>query len=170
MSFKDQFKLFSKYNTWMNEKIYSECSQLSDLVRKTDSKAFFGSIHKTLDHIVYGDLAWLERLRDNESNPRPIDNVLYESWDALMNKRVSLDREIDEWVNQLDDDFLNTLFTYTSNVDKVSRTVPYWSLVTHMFNHQTHHRGQVSTLLSQLSIDIGPTDIPFVPGFSDLKL
>ena len=168
MSSIDQFRMLSRYNSWMNEKIYAACSELSDSARKKDSKAFFGSIHRTLDHIVYGDLAWLERLRDDRFTPRPIENALYESWGELKVKRFSLDKEIDEWINQLTLDSLDSLdelFTYTSNVDNLTRTVPYWALVTHLFNHQTHHRGQVTTLLSQLSID--PTDIPFLPEFSN---
>jgi len=154
MSTIEQFKMLSSYNSWMNEKIYSECSKLSDSVRKKDSKAFFKSIHGTLDHIIYGDLAWLERLRDDKFTPRSIDNVLYESWDELTITRVSLDKEIDEWVNQFTIESLGSLFSYTSNVDNLTRTAPYWSLVIHMFNHQTHHRGQITTLLSCSSSDL----------------
>jgi uncharacterized damage-inducible protein DinB len=38
-------------------------------------------------------------------------------------------------------------------------------LVTHMFSHQTHHRGQVTTLLSQMGLDMGSTDLPFMAQF-----
>lgn len=55
--------------------------------------------------------------------------------------------------------------TYTSKIDGKTRTVQKWILVTHMFNHQTHHRGQVTTLLSQMGFDVGSTDIPFMPEF-----
>ena len=55
-------------------------------------------------------------------------------------------------------------FTYTSNVDGATRTLPSWILVAHLFNHQTHHRGQLTALLSQLGLDPGPTDLPFMPG------
>ena len=102
MSFIDQFQLLSQYNRWMNQKIYSACNELSDADRKHNSGAFFGSIHNTLDHIVYGDLAWIERLRDDQFTPKSIGSVVFDSWEMLSEKRVSLDHEIDRWVNTFD--------------------------------------------------------------------
>ena len=54
--------------------------------------------------------------------------------------------------------------TYTSKVDGVTRTRTRWLLVAHLFNHQAHHRGQVTTLLAQRGLDVGSTDLPFMPG------
>ena len=76
------------------------------------------------------------------------------------------DREILEWFIHLDADWLNRPFEYTSNADGKHRTLPTWVLVTHMFNHQTHHRGQVTTLVKQLGYDCGVTDIPWLPALN----
>jgi uncharacterized damage-inducible protein DinB len=76
-----------------------------------------------------------------------------------------LDIRIIEWVSALDPIWLDKEQTYKSKVDDKIHTVPRWVLVTHMFNHQAHHRGQVTTLLSQMGLDIGSTDIPFMPQF-----
>ena len=65
MSIKRQFEMLSQYNSWMNKSIFNICDLLGDDVRNKDMGAFFGSIHGTLDHILYGDKAWLERLKDN---------------------------------------------------------------------------------------------------------
>ena len=167
MSVNEQFEMLSQYNSWMNKNIFSICDSLSDDTRNKDMGAFFGSIHRTLDHILYGDKAWLERLRDGTYTPRDINETLYLSWDDLKQERFIVDDEIDAWVRSLDENQLNQMHTYTSNVDGKQRSVPYWSLVHHIFHHQTHHRGQLTTLLSQLGIDFGSTDIPFMPGLSE---
>ncbi len=169
MSMTKQFEMLAQYNSWMNENIFNICDSLSDMERNKDMGAFFGSIHRTLDHILYGDMAWLERLKDNTYTPRDINSALYENWNDLKKSRVDTDNEIDIWVKSLNENRLNQTYTYTSNVDGKQRSVPYWSLVHHLFHHQTHHRGQVTTLLSQLGIDFGSTDIPFMPGINEFN-
>jgi len=74
-----------------------------------------------------------------------------------------LDDEIVAWAQTLSEDWLQSPSTYTSSVDGKTRTLPTWVLVVHMFNHQTHHRGQLTTLLKQLGVDPGITDIPWLP-------
>ncbi len=166
MNLKQQFALLARYNQWMNDKIYHACDQLSDDIREQDKGAFFGSIHRTLDHIVFGDTIWLERLRDGVFTPRKIGMILYPQWHALKDRRLQLDQEIANWTATLDDTLLSQPFEFTSSIDQQKRSGPKWIFIQHMFNHQTHHRGQVTTLLSQLDIDIGSTDIPFMPEFS----
>ena len=83
----------------------------------------------------------------------------------MRKEREALDRRIVGWAIGLTDEWLAESLTYTSKVDGKTRTVANWVLVTHMFNHQTHHRGQVTTLLSQMGLDMGTTDLPFMPIF-----
>ena len=90
---------------------------------------------------------------------------LHRDFQELWLARSALDQRIVIWSRALDRDWLEVELTYTSKVDGVSRTVPRWVLVTHMFNHETHHRGQVTTLLSQIGLDVGTTDLPFMPQF-----
>ncbi|MEM9807946.1 MAG: DinB family protein [Cyanobacteria bacterium P01_D01_bin.56] len=87
------------------------------------------------------------------------------SFTALRAEREALDIRIIDWVSALDPIWLDEEQTYQSKVDGKICTIPCWALVTHMFNHQTHHRGQVTTLLSQMGLDIGSTDIPFMSQF-----
>ncbi len=166
MIIEKQFELLSQYNMWMNQNIFDICDSLTDEIRNKDMDAFFGSIHRTLDHILYGDKAWLERLRDASFTPRDINKILYPVWEDLKQQRIIVDKEIDDWVKTLNKTELEKTHTYTSNVDGKQRSVPYWVLVQHIFNHQTHHRGQLTTLLSQLGIDFGSTDLPFMPIFN----
>lgn len=166
MNFADYFICMSSYNMWMNDNLYTVCDSLDEETRNRDSGAFFGSIQRTLDHILFGDTVWMERLRDNRFTPRKIDQVLFADWTALKAERKKMDMEIDAWVKTLDDASLAAPFTFTSLTDGKQRSAPKHVYVQHMFNHQTHHRGQLTTLLSQLGIDYGTTDMPFMPGLA----
>jgi len=90
---------------------------------------------------------------------------LHQNFADLREARIKLDRRIVGWAPSLSEEWLAQELTYESKVDGVVRTVPRWVLVTHMFNHATHHRGQITTLLSQIGLDYGTTDLPFMSGF-----
>jgi len=159
---RDYFSTLARYNGWMNERLYRGCAQLheDDLMR--DRGAFFGSIFATLNHLVYGDMAWLGRFTGNESPHRDPGGPVHTDFAALHASRAELDRKIEAWTNNLEEAWLRRDFTFTSNIDGMTRTRPTWLLVAHMFKHQTHHRGQVTTLLSQQGVDIGSTDLPWM--------
>lgn len=162
---KTGFELMARYNQWMNEKIYSVCADIPDVDRKKDLGAFFKSIHGTLNHLMYADSAWMNRFTGKPLDNFKMDHELYSDFDELRKERQSKDRDIIEWTSQLQPDWLAADFDFTSKVDNKKRCMPAWVLVTHMFNHQTHHRGQVTTLIKQLGHEPGVTDIPFMPQF-----
>lgn len=155
----------AEYNQWMNERLYLTCSTLPDSKRKEDRSAFFGSVHRTLNHILYGDLAFMSRFTGTPGVVPELGVDLHENFQDLWDARSALDARICNWAQSLSADWLGQELTYESKVDGVTRTVPRWILVTHMFNHETHHRGQITTLLSQMNIDMGTTDIPFMPKY-----
>lgn len=156
------------YNRWMNEKIYAACERLTDEERKADRGAFFKSIHSTLNHLLWGDTIWLGRFTQGtplakEYPKAAIGTNLHESWDALKAARAAMDADILAWSAILDEDWLARDFSWYSGLTKSTRTRPAWLLVTHLFNHQTHHRGQVTTLLVQQGVDPGDTDLMLMP-------
>lgn len=153
------------YNVWMNDRLYSVCSSIPDDKRKLDQGAFFGSVHRTLNHIMYGDLAFLSRFTGDPPEVPEFGVDLYDDFEELSRERRTLDQRMLTWARHVELEWLEQELTYTSKVDGVTRTVPRWVLVTHMFNHETHHRGQLTTLLSQMGLDMGSTDIPFMPRF-----
>jgi len=158
-------QLMAQYNEWMNSRMYALCASLPDAELHKDRGAFFKSIYATLNHIAYGDLAFLARFTGNPGGVPEPGADLFGTFDLLRAKRAILDQRILVWSESLSPEWLVEPLTYTSKIDGKTRTVPKWVLVTHMFNHQTHHRGQVTTLLSQMGLDIGPTDIPFMSQF-----
>ena len=168
----ENYQLLARYNGWFNARLYDACARLDDHARKTDRGAFFGSIHVTLNHLVWGDTMWLGRFWAQDASCQQAltpellnlpdgaryETVLFEGFDALRSHRVRLDAAIERWVNELPADFPRRTMRY-SNTKGVAREHPMWQAMTHFFNHQTHHRGQVTTLLVQAGIDVGVTDL-----------
>src|SRR4051812_48745194 len=153
----------ARYNAWMNARLYALCATIDDAERRRDRGAFFKSIHSTLNHVVYGDLAFLSRFTGDPAEVPPLGVDLYPDFESLRAVREALDARIEAWSATLDPEWLATDPTYTTKVDGRTRTLPRLLMVTHLFNHQTHHRRQLTTLLSQLGLDIGPPALPFMP-------
>jgi len=161
--------LMAEYNRWMNDRLYRTCADISDATRKEDRGAFFKSIHGTLDHILWGDRIWLGRFNGKSYPLERSGPFLYDGFDALHEARTQMDAEILSWAAGVTPQWLNESMTWTSKLYGFTQTQPRWVLVTQLFNHQTHHRGQVTTLLKQLDIDPGVTDVPLLPALWDGK-
>lgn len=166
-----QYQALARYNTWMNERLYALCATLSDDERKRDLGAFFRSVHGTLNHLLLADRAWLGRFmrdsavatsRDAAGNPIPptgrLDQELYADFTTLRRERAATDAAIERWAAGLAAEQLAAPLAYRTSAG-VAHEHPLWWAVTHFFNHQTHHRGQATTLLHQLGHDPGVTDI-----------
>jgi uncharacterized damage-inducible protein DinB len=156
------YETMAEYNHWMNQKLYGICALIPDEKRREDLGAFFKSIHGTLNHLLFGDRAWMGRFI-GEPFTAKIGQELYANFDELRQQQELTDTQIIEWSKNISPEWLNQPFQYTSGVDGKTRILPVWVLVTHMFNHETHHRGQLTALLSQLGYNPGVTDLPFLP-------
>lgn len=153
----------ARYNRWMNERLYEGCARLTDAQRKEDVGAFFKSIHGTLNHLLLGDRLWMGRFTGVPFIPASLAQELYGDFEELRRERAVTDDAISRWVDSLTDRDLAGDLTYTTIVNPAPRTQPLEFALTHFFNHQTHHRGQLTTLLSQRGIDPGVTDLLWVP-------
>ena len=160
--------VMADYNHWMNIKLYSVCSDIPDEVRQRDVGGFFKSLHGGLNHLLVTDRIWLDRFQGRAPTFQSLDIVAHEDFASLRQERERIDQEIQEWVNGLSVDWLKQPFTFESKVDGQSRTLPGWLMAVHLFNHQTHHRGQISTLLHQLGYAYGVTDLPWLPSLQAL--
>ena len=183
MSQNTNFKLLSDYNAWMNTKLYDAAATLPLAELTADKGAFFGSILGTLNHIVVADTVWLQRfakqgnsLKSPHQPPHPLEShialapicqlptptslnaLLFADLTELRQRRMLLDAAISNWIVELTDDDLAQNVQY-GNMKGTPQCKPLDSLLLHFFNHQTHHRGQASTLLFQSGIDIGETDL-----------
>jgi uncharacterized damage-inducible protein DinB len=155
----------ARYNRWQNENLYGVADQLPDIERRRDRGAFFGSIHQTLSHLLWGDRIWMSRFTDV---PRPQGGIaqsvsLYAEWTALKHDRAAFDTTILGWADGLDPAWLAGELSWFSGAAGREVCKPKWLLVAHMFNHQTHHRGQVHCMLTQAGGRPRDTDLPLMP-------
>ena len=157
----------------MNTAVYDAAEKLTDETRKTDQGAFFKSIHATLNHILWADKNWLRRFilaghgagRLTASVYENIQDrisdhayLIHQDFTALRQDRSSLDTKLLTWITEgLSDEKLKQTLHYR-NAKGEDNARGFVDVITHVFNHQTHHRGQVTTLLSQQGIDVGVTD------------
>jgi len=156
----------ARYNRWQNANLYGVADTLSDDERRRERRAFFGSIHKTLSHLLWGDQTWMSRFSPEVHKPQagiPESVSLYPDWDALKRERVAFDATMIAWADTLADAALTGNLSFFSRSANRDLHVPIWLAVTHMFNHQTHHRGQVHCMLTQAGGTPSITDLPALP-------
>ena len=160
----DWVRLMAAYNAEMNRRIYAAADRLTPAQRTEDRGAFFGSVHATLSHLLWGDRFWMYRFDSWEKPPGGIrDSVdLHPDWAAMQALRVETDAAIEAWAARVDPAWLADSLTWYSGSQGRDVTRRNALLVTHMFNHQTHHRGQVHALLTAFGQKTGDTDLPFV--------
>jgi len=162
--------LMAEYNRWMNQRLYEAASKLSADELNKDRGAFFGSLFATLNHIAVADLLWLHRLaklpgltliQDEVSSfpsPTALTEPVAQSLNGLAELRAKIDEVILQLASLLTSDLLESTVQY-SNVAGQRQAKKLGSLLQHLFNHQTHHRGQATTLLFQAGVDVGVTDL-----------
>lgn len=162
--------LMARYNRWMNDKLYQAAASLPPEVLMRDVGAFFGSLFHTLNHIAAADLIWLHRLASSALQPAVVqglqafpkpDSLRFElapDLDQLQVLRQRLDALILDWAAGLAPAQLAAPLAYR-NMAGQAHVKNFGDLVQHFFNHQTHHRGQASTLLFQAGVDVGVTDL-----------
>lgn len=170
MGFSEHFHLMARYNQRMNRQVFGASATLPEPTLSRDLGAYFHSIIGTLNHLLIVDLLWLQRFshhRDSYDSlkrisrypePGALDGILFEDLEELRAVREELDALIIFWVdNEIESADLSKLFSY-ANRKGITTTRRFGELVGHFFNHQTHHRGQLSTLLMQQGADVGITD------------
>ncbi len=157
-------QLLARYNRWMNERLYAVVGEFSPEERARDRGAFFGSMHRTLNHILWADRAWLARFTDQPYAEPAYGADMYGDFAQLAREREITDTAILGWAGQLSAAWLAGTLDYRRSSDGGRRILPRWIAVTHLFSHATHHRGQLATLVAQAGKDLGATDLPAMPG------
>lgn len=151
--------MMAHYNQWMNARLFTALTELSAAELESDDGAFFGSIMRTLNHIIDRDIRWLGWFDGGVAETDRAAESIFENFDALSEARARVDQEIIDWASVVESQwFSNTL----NRQGRPATANALWAI--QMFNHQTNHRAQVLTLLSQRGIDIGATDLPAMPG------
>jgi uncharacterized damage-inducible protein DinB len=147
---KERYRMFAGYNAWCNERLYDAASKVSDAEYRADRGAYFKSLHGTLNHLLVGDRIWMKRFTGAGEQPRSLDAILYDDFEALRAARRSQDVLITRYIGSLDNERLNGTIRYQTVVRPQMIEQPLAPALDHFFNHQTHHRGQAHALLSSM--------------------
>ena len=155
--------MMARYNAWQNKQLVPFLGALTEDELRQDRKAFFGSILATLNHILWADAMWLHRFG---AGPEPAHSEHLEytaTLDEWCRARAKMDAEISAWADGLTQEVLDSDLRWTSKLSGQSAVSPMAQLVMHVFNHQTHHRGQVHAMLTAAGQGAPVSDIPYLP-------
>jgi uncharacterized damage-inducible protein DinB len=144
------FQMLADYNAWANRVLYAAAADLSDEELHRDTGAFFGSIFATLSHLITADRIWLNRFTSEGPKPKALDERPYDRFTDLRAARVEEDDRIIRYTRGLTPEAIEQQFTYSPVSSPEIVTQKLWPALTHVFNHQTHHRGQVHAGLTSL--------------------
>ena len=154
-------RTMAAYNSEMNRRLYGPAARLSDEARKANRAAFFGSLHRTLNHILWGDQAWMSRFAGWEKPPGSLKDSpdWFDDFAQLQAARFDADRRIEDWAKSIDQAWIDQPLVWFSGAANREISMPRGLLVSHLFNHQTHHRGQAHALITAAGEKTEDTDL-----------
>ncbi|HEX5325400.1 MAG TPA: DinB family protein [Acetobacteraceae bacterium] len=157
-------RTLAAYNSEMNRRLYAAAARIPDAERKADRGAFWKSIHGTLVHLLWGDQVWMARFDGWQRPAVPIGESagMVEDFATLADERVKADAGIEAWAGRVTDAWLAEDLVWFSGASQRQRQEPRVFVVTHFFNHQTHHRGQAHALITASGQPTGDTDLMIV--------
>jgi uncharacterized damage-inducible protein DinB len=145
---KHHFDMLAAYNGWANERLFDAAAKLADADYRADRGAFFGSVHATLNHLLVADRIWMRRFTGAGPTYSRLDVIVCDDFGSLRAERGAEDARIAAWIDTLDEKALASTFAYRTIVDPREVTQPLAPALAHLFNHQTHHRGQIHALMT----------------------
>jgi len=155
---KNYFQTLARYNRWANKKLYDVVETVSIEEFEKDSKAYFASMRGTLNHILFGDWAWTLRLKGKSSAHLEMGKIYHPSFAALKKARLEADEDFLILLDDMNNDEISADLTYR-NIKGIEYVMPTHHVLAHVFNHGTHHRGQVHCLLTQAGIEAPSLDL-----------
>ncbi|MGS2717031.1 DinB family protein [Eionea flava] len=169
----NKFTLMAHYNQRMNQQLLTASELLTHQQLLQETHSFFSTVMGYWNHLLFGDLIMIGRLANNKigglsvsllkdlPSPRSPQDYYSDSLEEVRQWRLIIDSIILDMAQSLNDEAIAKNVTYTTTEGQsVSLSVDVFCQ--HLFNHQTHHRGQLTCVLSQLGVDFGCTDLPII--------
>jgi uncharacterized damage-inducible protein DinB len=151
--------MLAAYNRWANDRVYEAAAGLSDEQFERDAGAFFKSMKGTLNHLLVADRIWMKRFTGEGDAPLTLDATLHRDLASLRAARTAEDDRIVDWVGSLGEKAFAGRFTYITVTDVRTVSQKLAPALAHLFNHQTHHRGQAHAILTTLGKDAPSLDL-----------
>jgi uncharacterized damage-inducible protein DinB len=157
-------RTMAAYNSELNRRTFAAADTLPDAQRRENAGAFFRSLHDTLSHILWADGMWMHRFDGWEKLDVAIadSGAWVSDWAELRERRTAADARLEAWAARVTEADLEGDLVWFSGAAGREMARPRWLTITHMFNHQTHHRGQAHALLTRFGAKTAATDLPFV--------
>lgn len=154
----DHLRTLARYNRWANGRLYAACARVGQAELAQPRSSFFGSILATLNHGLVGDRLWMGRFQGTPcTDIVSLGQILHPDFEGLADARAALDDEVVAYFNDLTGS-LERSFRYRTMEGRETNSPLGWAMV-HMFNHATHHRGQVHDMLSSTSVEPPALDL-----------
>lgn len=155
----------ARYNAWQNKQLRAAFDTLSEVELRKDRGAFFGSLMDTANHLLWGDTLWMSRF---DGGPGPgLDAAQHKSFTPTpavwAGERYKMDARILRWAEGLHTVDLKGDLEWYSGTMGHDMARPFDLCITHFFNHQTHHRGQIHAMLTKAGATAPVTDLAFMP-------
>lgn len=160
MNGKQYFAMLARYHRWAYGRLYERVDELSDADYYADRGLFFGSIHRSLNHLLLVDRLWLDRLNSIRTGAVNLAEELVADRAALRQAIFKQCEALIEFADNIDETKLDADLSYVSSTGE-PLTLPMAPLIAHIVNHGTHHRGQISTALTQCGVEAPVMDIPY---------
>ena len=154
--------LMARFNAWANDRLYGCVAGISDQAYREDRKAYFGSIHTTLNHLLVVDRLWTCRLKETDHGIKSLEQILYDDFESLRAARKTEDQALVDLVDGLSEEELQSPVTYRRMIGDGAHTTRRDHILITLYNHQTHHRGQVHAMLTPQGIDPPPLDVIYL--------
>lgn len=158
---KAHFEMFARYNGWANRRLHQAVAALDDAARKAEAGAFFGSLHGTLNHLIVADRIWMRRFTGEGPEPKSLTEIPYADFADLVAARKAEDERIIGYVAGLTEEALAATIAYSTITGPKEITQALAPALAHVFNHQTHHRGQCHQMLTAAGVEAPPLDLLF---------
>lgn len=158
------------YNYWARDRQLEACAALTPEQFLRPLGSSFSSLRDTLAHLVGAEWIWLERWRGRspaKTEAAEYAGEKFATLAAIEERWRAVERGVREYLDRLDEATLSRPLTY-QNLQGEPWTYPLWRTLLHVVNHQTYHRGQVTTLLRQLGAKAAPIDF-LHPVFHDTR-
>jgi uncharacterized damage-inducible protein DinB len=148
---KTHFVMMAKYNAWANERLFRMASALPDEMYRRQVGAYFQSLHGTLNHLLVADRIWMRRLTGVGDHPDALNAILFDDLPSLHAARVQEDGRISGFLQDLEEPAFDEMWDYRT-LNGTPQRQRRREILAHLFNHETHHRGQAHAILTVLGV------------------
>jgi uncharacterized damage-inducible protein DinB len=148
---KTHFVMMANYNEWANARLFRVAGTLHEALYRKDVGAYFRSLHGTLNHLLVADRIWMRRLTGTGEHPEKLNAILFEDLPSLHAARVEEDSRIIAFVQSLDEAAFEEVLDYRT-LNGTPQRQRRREILAHLFNHETHHRGQAHAILTVLGV------------------